>query len=317
MPYIGLQEQRRKNNARSLLLLILFPALVAALVWVGAAAFGWLAMQGSYNAVYAPWWYANTIFVEAIPWVMGGVALWFVVAWFVHTWMIRRATGARPLERKENTRVYNLVENLCMAEGMPMPRVNVIEEGSLNAFASGVHAGSYTVTLTRGIIDTLDDDELGGVIAHELSHIRNRDVRLLIVSIVFVGIFTVIGQIALRVALSSRGRSRGKNSGGVVVLLLILAALAGIGYFFATVMRFAISRKREYLADAAAAQMTRNPAALASALRKISARPEVDTVRRSDVAQLFIQHPLRGGKKWRIFTSHPPIERRIEILEQF
>jgi heat shock protein HtpX len=320
MQYIGIQAQRRRNNGRSLLLLVLFPVLVAALTWVFGYALAWFAADREYQPYYDPIVEANRFFIETVPFVMVAVLLWFVIAYFAHAAMINRATGAHSLERMENKRIYNLVENLCMTEGIPMPKVNVIEDQSLNAFASGINRKSYTVTLTRGIINRLDDDELAGVIAHELSHIRNRDVRLLIVSIVFVGIFTIVAQIALRTLMYGRFRSRGKGGGGVIVILLLLAVLAGIGYFFATMMRFAISRKREYLADAGAAAMTRNPQALADALRKISGNPDVESVTRADVAQLFIQHPLRNKKKSgfsALFATHPPIERRIEILEQF
>ena len=121
-------------------------------------------------------------------------------SYFANTSIINAATGARPLERKENKRVYNLVENLCMSQGMPMPKINIINDDSLNAYASGINKKSYTVTLSKGIIEKLNDEELEAVIAHELSHIRNHDVRLLIISIVFVGIFSMLAQIALRSA---------------------------------------------------------------------------------------------------------------------
>jgi heat shock protein HtpX len=322
MQYVGIHAQQRRNNFRSLLLLILFPVLVAALAWVFCYLFVVFGTDPAYRTPYEAGSYAREMFLRIIPFVMGAVLLWFVVAWFANTAIISRATQARSLARTENKRVYNLIENLCMAEGMPMPKVNVIEDRSLNAFASGINPKSYTVTLTRGIIDRLDDDELEGVIAHELSHIRNRDVRLLIVSIVFVGIFTLIAQVALRTLMYGRFRSRDRNGGGgMIVILLLLAVLAGIGYFFATMMRFAISRRREYLADAGAAGMTRKPWALAGALRKISGDPDVESVSRDDVAQLFIEHPLKNKKKKSglssLFATHPPIERRIEVLEQF
>ncbi len=325
MQYIGLQAQKRRNNGRSLLLLVLFPVLVAALVWAGCAILAWLGASQeavAYDAYYDPMTTANRSFLRIVPVAMGAVLVWFLIAWFANTAIISRATSAKPLERRENPRIYNLVENLCMSQGMPMPKIDVIEDESLNAFASGINRKSYTVTLTRGIIDRLDDEELEGVIAHELSHIRNNDVRLLIVSIVFVGIFTLVAQIALRSLMYGRFQSNrnGKDGGGAVVVLLLLAILAGIGYFFATMMRFAISRKREYLADAGAAEMTRKPWALASALRKISGDPDVEAITRDDVAQLFIEHPLNHKKKsgfTSLFATHPPIERRIEILDQF
>jgi heat shock protein HtpX len=320
MQYVGIQTQQRRNNFRSLLLLILFPVLVAALTYAFCyVLFALLAADSEYNMKTDDLGlYVREMFTRIIPWVMGAVLVWFAIAWFSNTAIIRRVTQARPLERTENKRVYNLVENLCMSQGMPMPKVNVIEDNSLNAFASGIDRRSYTVTLTRGIIDRLDDDELEGVIAHELSHIRHKDVRLLIVSIVFVGIFTLIAQVALHALVHGRFRSRDKNGGGVIVLLLLLAVLAGIGYFFATMMRFAISRRREYLADAGASAMTRKPLALAGALRKISGDPDVESVKRDDVAQLFIQHPRKKRNGFSsLFATHPPIERRIEVLEQF
>ncbi len=318
MQYVGIQTQKSRNNARSVLLLVLFPVLVLALTLAFFFILFYVGMGGSeydYSAGEVVW----TSFLGGVPWVLGAVALWFLIAYFSNTAIIRRATGARPLDRKSNKRVYNLVENLCMSQGMPMPKVNVIRDSSLNAFASGINKNSYTVTLTTGIIEKLDDQELEAVIAHELSHIRNHDVHLLITSIVFVGIFAMIAQISLRM-MRHMPRGGGKKGNGVIVVLLLAALLAGLGYFFSSLMRFAISRKREYLADAGSAEMTRNPAALASALRKISADPQVEAVSRDDVAQLFIEHPLDKKKAngfSSLFATHPPIARRIEVLEQF
>jgi heat shock protein HtpX len=260
------------------------------------------------------------------PYAAGGVLLWFGIAYFSHAQIIRNAAGARPLERKENKRVYNIVENLCMSQGMKTPKINIIDDDSLNAFASGINEKSYTVTLSSGIIRKLDDDELEGVVAHELSHIRNRDVRLLIVSIVFVGIFAMLSQMCFHMILhsphSSRKQEKGNNGASVLIILLLALVIAVIGYFFSTLMRFAISRKREYMADAGAAEMTKKPYALAGALRKISADPDIEAVEREDVAQLFIEHPGRQARSFLsglgdLFSTHPPIGKRIEILEQF
>jgi heat shock protein HtpX len=234
--------------------------------------------------------------------------------------MIDKATSSKPLERKENKRIYNLVENLCISKGLTMPRVNIIEDDSLNAFASGINEKTYAISLSRGIINKLDDHELEAVIAHELTHIRNRDVRLLIISIVFVGIFAFISEALLR-SFRFGGIARGKKgNGGYAIIIALLLAL--FGYLIASLFRFALSRKREYLADAGSAELTRNPLALASALRKISADPTIEAVERKDVAQMFIQNPQIGNKKFSVsvaslFATHPPIEKRIEILEQF
>lgn len=290
---------------------MMFPLLVLVLVY---AFFYAMTSQNE-----QPHQMALAMLLQNAPGILLCIAIWFGIAYFSNAYIIRSATKSHQLDRMHNKRVYNLVENLCMSQGMDMPMVNVIEDDSLNAFASGINKKSYTVTLTRGIINHLDDAELEGVIAHELTHIRNRDVRLLIVSIVFVGIFTFVSQMAVRMAFySSMGSSRkDKNSGlGIIVVMLLIALLGLIGYLFSLLIRFSISRKREYMADAGAAQMTRQPLALASALKKISYNPNVSTVKRDDVAQLFIEHPVKSGFAG-LFATHPPIAKRIAILEQF
>ena len=322
MQYIGILTQQRRNNLKSLMLLLLFPCLAIALTWF----FCWLLVlftnSGNETASGQIIYTADYLFINALPYVVGGVLVWFLIAYFSNTMIIRNATGAQPLERKDNMRVYNLVENLCMSQGMKMPKVNIIFDDSLNAYASGINDRTYTVTLSKGIIDKLNDEELEAVIAHELSHIRNRDVRLLIVSIVFVGIFAMIAQIAFRSLFwAGRGRNN-RNGGGAIVIVIIAIVIAAIGYFFASLMRFAISRKREYMADAGSAEMTKNPWALANALRKISQDSRIEAVTRSDVAQLFIDNPGikkkgMGSGLSALFDTHPPIEKRIEILEQF
>jgi len=321
MQYVGLHTQQRRNNFRSILLLCLFPCLVLLLVLL----FSVLLLQFTADIQGGVLWTESLLLAQNLaPIVLICTAVWFVIAYFANTSIIRSATGARPLQRMENKRVYNLVENLCMTKGMSMPKINLIEDDSLNAYASGINNRTYTVSLSRGIINHLDDDELEAVIAHELIHIRNRDVRLLIVSIVFVGIFAMLAQIAFRLLLHApKGRSNnnGKGGGGIFIMYLIVLLVAGIGYFCSILMRFAISRKREYMADAGAAEMTRQPLALANALRKISKNPNIEAITRDDVAQLFIEHP-RGKKKSSLgisglFATHPPIEKRIAILEQF
>jgi len=311
MKYTGIHAQQRSNNVKSIFLLFMFPVLLIGLVYLF-----FLIVSSQDNDMQIS---AGEATLQALPVVIIAVTIWFFIAYFINTAMIQSATHAAPLERRENKRVYNLVENVCMANGMDMPKVNVIEDNSLNAFASGINKKSYTVTLTRGIINQLDDLELEGVIAHELTHIRNRDVRLLIVSIIFVGIFTMIAQMATRMAFhSSVGRSRNNNKNGAsaAVMLLIIAALGALGYVFSLLIRLSISRKREFMADAGAAQMTKNPLALASALRKISRNPEIHSVKREDIAQLYIEHKAQGLFSG-LFATHPPIEKRITVLEQF
>lgn len=317
MQYVGIQTQQSRNNRRSAFLLFLFPCLVAALLYLTCCLL--VLVQSNKNMEIELIPLVNQFFISSLPYTMGVVLLWFLIAYWANTNIINAATHSKPLDRMENKRVYNLVENLCMSQGMKMPKINVIDDNSLNAFASGINERTYTVTLSQGIIKKLNDEELESVIAHELSHIRNRDVRLLIISIVFVGIFTMIAEIAFYMITHMRIRSSNKNAGGVVVFMLIALLIAAIGYFFASLMRFAISRKREYMADAGSAEMTKNPLALASALRKISTDPKIEAVKRKDVAQLFIQNPQMKVKSMLsgLFATHPPIEKRIALLEQF
>jgi len=307
MTYVGIQTQIRRNNFNSILLIIAFPAVLLGMVY----AFLYFTKQQQDPQTI------NDAFTNVVPFVIIGTAIWFMIAWFFHNSLIRMATGSQPLARTENKRVYNLVENLCISKGMKIPQIFIIEDDSLNAFASGVNERTYSVSLSRGIIDKLDDDELEGVIAHELSHIRNRDVRLMIISIIFVGIFAFIAEMAFR-SLRFGAFSRSKKNGGAVILIAI--AISAVCYLIAILLRFGISRSREYMADAGAAEMTRKPYALASALRKIDKDPFIEAVQRRDVAQLFIENPQPEEKKFSLgnfFSTHPPIQKRIELLDQF
>lgn len=304
MQYVGLQQQISRNNRYSFLLLVAFPTLLLAMFYV----FFFFADKQDSEAT-------NTHFIQSVPFVLIGVSIWFLIAWMGHAAFIRKATGAQPLERMENKRVYNLVENLCIQLGMRTPSIYVINDESLNAFASGINEKTYSISLSTGIINKLNDEELEGVIAHELTHIRNRDVRLLIVSIIFVGIFSFLAEMALRSLRFSSG-SR-KKDGGYIILIAI--AVTAVCYFISLFLRFGISRSREYLADAGAAEMTKKPYALASALRKVDDDPLIEAVTRSDVAQLFIENPQTEKKSFfsGLFDTHPPIKKRIELLEQF
>lgn len=328
MQYVGLQTQKTRNNTKSLFLLLMFPLIICAMVWLF---FVIITGMGNGDGYYAdPIATANYETLQTLPWIAIVVGGWFFIAYMTNTSMVRSATGARSLERRENPRVYNIVENLTMTCGMPMPKINVIDTPELNAFASGVDDASYTVTVTTGICDRLTDEELAGVIGHELTHIRNRDTRLLIVSIVFVGIMSTIMSLAMRMCWNTfvygggRRRDSENRNGGVaiVVMLFVAAILAAIGYVFTLLTRFAISRKREYMADAGGAELCGDPLALASALRKISADPMPAPESRDDVAQLFIIHSSLSGGGFgsmlaSLFSTHPSTESRIRYLEQF
>jgi heat shock protein HtpX len=314
MKYFGLQSQIWRNNSNSVLLLVMFPLIFFVLTWLF---FFLLSLNSEEHRAISQ---INHSFLITVPFIIIGVLIWFSIAWFSHSAMIRAATDSKPLARNDNKRVYNLVENLCISAGMTVPRINVIEDDSLNAFASGINQKTFSVSLSRGIIEKLNDEELEAVIAHELTHIRNRDVRLLIVSIIFVGIFAFISQTIFR-TIQFGGTGRGKKDGGgwAVIIALLLAL---VGFLISSLLRFALSRKREYLADAGSAELTHRPLALASALRKISVDPTIEAVKRKDIAQMFIENPQVNEKKSSfsfnsLFATHPPIAKRIQLLEQF
>lgn len=315
MKYIGIQQQISSNNRKSVLLLMAFPLLIFLMVY-GVLFFMNFTEEGAPDpaAVFE-------LFLPTVPFVFIGVGIWFAIAYFAHSSMINSAANSHSISRKENMRIYNLTENLCMSVGMKMPKLRIIESNALNAFASGINEKTYTVTLTRGIIEKLDDDELEGVIAHELMHIRNKDVRLLIVSIIFVGIFSFIVQVAFRSVLYGSMGSRRKNDNNKGMLIILVAAV--VAYFLSILFKFSLSRRREYMADSGAAQMTRKPDALANALEKISANHHVDKVKSEDVQQLFIENAPEDssvgflGGLGGLFATHPPIQKRIEVLRQF
>lgn len=307
MKYVGIKSQVWRNNLNSVIMLIAFPLVLLGMVYL----FLYFTTPREYGASPA------VTFAGVAPMVIVATLVWFIVAWLFHTSIIRSATGSQPLERRENKRVYNLVENLCIAAGMKNPAIYIIEDDSLNAFASGINDRTYAVTLSRGIINRLDDEELEGVIAHELTHIRNRDVRLLIISVIFVGIFSFIANMVFRSARFGSFGNRGKNNAPV---LLVALAVSGVAYLVSLLLRFGISRAREYMADAGAAEITRRPQALASALRKISGDPLIEAVKSRDIAQMFIENPRLVNREFsidKVFATHPPIEKRIRLLEQF
>ena len=332
MQYVGIHTQQVRNNAKSLLLLILFPCIILGMVYAFLAFVNMQEVPDGYQSSHFVFdaMATNEAFVMTLPWVIGIVGIWFMISYFTNTSIVRQATGARPLERRDNPRIYNIVENLTMTCGMPMPKINIINDPQLNAFASGIDEKSYTVTVTTGICNRLNDAELAGVIGHELTHIRNRDTRLLIVSIIFVGIMSTVLSLAVRLLWNTfiygggnrRSSRDGKSGAAVIAVILVAIVLAAVGYFFTLLTRFAISRKREYMADAGGAELCGNPLALASALRKISNDPGLGHVDREDVAQLFIARPKAFASEFtnmmgRLFSTHPSIESRIAYLEQF
>jgi len=323
----GLRTHIWNNNLKSLLLLAGFPLLLTLLGYAAALIMVAMSGEGSYvsDSKGASYYSDPTILrsmeiaFAQLPSIMmyagAAAAIWFVIAWFSHQAIINAATGAKPVERINEPELYNLLENLCISRGMTMPKLAVIESDALNAYASGLTDSQYTVTVTRGLMNTLNEAELRAVLAHELSHIRHRDVRLLVISIIFVGIISFVVQIAFRGMLYGRmgrrsggGRGGSKNAGALIVIAIVCIAIA---YFLALVIRFTLSRRREYMADAGAVELTKDPDAMISALGKIAGHSEVKKAP-GEVREMFIENHETGFMG--AFATHPPIEKRIEML---
>lgn len=251
--------------------------------------------------------------------------LWFAVIFsssmsFISYWYSDKIalsiSRAREVKHEENPDLFHIVENLCITAGLPMPKIYIIEDASPNAFATGRNKNHATIALTRGLLQKMDRTELEGVIAHELSHIGNRDILLSTVIVVLVGFIALISNWFLRFSFWGGRRNRDDREGGQIgaILALIGIVLAVLSPLIATLIQLAISRKREFLADASGALLTRYPEGLASALEKISADPSQLKVANDATAHLYIANPFKGKKISTLFMTHPPIEERIKIL---
>lgn len=316
MGAFGLQTHIWNNNLKSALLLAGFPVLLLLLLF--GLTTGYVGVSQDVSSVEEGLRLSLLQMRRVWPFALIGAGLWFLVAWTLHQKMIEASVGAKGLARKDAPDLYNLLENLSIANGMAMPKLAVIETDALNAFASGVSDKSYTVTLTRGIIERLDRAELEAVLAHELTHIRNRDVRLLVIAVIFVGVFSFFGEMIFRgafrrgVHIGGHTRSRKGDSRGGGILILIAVVAIVLAYVLAIVIRFSLSQKREFLADAGSVELTRNPDAMIAALQKISGNSAVEAP--ADVQQMMIDNaqPFAG-----LFMTHPSIEKRVRALMAF
>ena len=245
-----------------------------------------------------------------------------VLSYWYSDKLVLAMSHARPIEFKDNPELYRIVENLCITAGLPLPKIYIINEMSPNAFATGRNPEHAVIAVTKGLLERLNRTELEGVLAHELSHIGNRDMLVSTVAVVLVGFIALMSDWFLRISFWSGGRrsERRENGGGQGQAILMIAGiiLAILAPIIASLMRLAISRKREFLADASGALLTRYPEGLAAALEKISADPTPLTVANNATAHLFIDDPLKkeGRTHWfaKLFMTHPPIEDRIRAL---
>jgi heat shock protein HtpX len=260
----------------------------------------------------------------AAPFATLGAALWVLIAYKFHQAMIDAVTGGREVTRQEQPRLYNLLENLCIARGTPMPKLKVMESDALNAFATGLNEKQYSITVTTGLLKRLDDAELEAVLGHELTHIRNGDVRMLVIAVVIAGVISFFAELLFRGFFnsgfgwrgrdrsSSRDSERGKGGGGAAILIAVV--LVAVAYMLSLVIRFALSRSREYLADAGSVELTKNPDGMITALRKIEGRGELSNAN-SAIMEMCVDNPRSGFAD--IFATHPPIDKRVAALVQY
>jgi heat shock protein HtpX len=303
-------EAIRANRIRSVLLLAGLLGVYCALGWaIGAVIDAGLPARTNISSQAHP---------SASLWGIGiAAALWaflMLLAWFSGRQILLASVGARRIrDKSQHPVLWNIVEEMAIASGQKMPEIYIIEESAPNAFAVGLSDKQAAVAVTRGLLEILDRDELQGVIAHEMAHIKNRDVLFMTVAGVTLGAIVIVGDLVLRTIRYSSGgfrSSRGRGGGGVVLILLAILVLAMLARLFAYLFYFAISRQREYLADASGAVFTRYPEGLARALEKITARPLRMKNSNMIVAPMYIAAPGIGG----LFSTHPPPEKRIMIL---
>src|SRR4249920_3032477 len=311
MAAYGLYTHIQSNKRRSIALLIGLFLLVYLLVYAGALTGEALTNDAPLDVLMRV---ALRDALYAAPWATLGTALWILIAYKFHQAMIDAVTGGREVTRQEEPRLYNLLENLCISRGIPMPKLKVIEEDNLNAFATGLNEKQYSITVTSGLINRLDDAEIEAVLGHELTHIRNGDVRMLVIAVVIAGVIAFFAELVFRVGLSWRGGRGGGDRKGAGIAILIAVALIVVAWILSIVIRFALSRKREYLADAGSVELTKNPDAMISALRKIEGRGELPGAT-SAVMEMCIDNP-RGGFS-NIFDTHPPVDARVAALVKF
>ncbi len=290
-------NQIESNKRQSIFLTTIFIAVLIGLGYVFEMTLGWPQYSGITLAVII------SFFMTLISYFQGDkIALW--------------TSGAKPISKEENSYLYNMVENLCITAGMPMPKLYIMEDTAINAFATGRKPDMASIAVTRGALEKLENEELEGVLAHELSHIQNYDIRFMTMVAVLVGAIALLADMFLRARLFSGG-SDSRRGGGQIGAVLAIAGivLAILSPLIANLIKLAISRRREYLADASGSLLTRYPEGLAKALEKIAADHEPLKKASNATAHLFISNPFGSKKKMSaIFSTHPPIEERIAKL---
>src|ERR1700757_4777116 len=315
MAAYGLYTHIQSNKRRSIALLIGLFFLVYLLVYAGALVGEALTIDAPPDVLLRR---ALSDALYAAPWATLGTALWIFIAYKFHQSMIDAVTGGGEVTRQEEPQLYNLLENLCISRGITTPKLKVIEDDSLNAFATGMNDKQYSITVTTGLINALNDAEIESVLGHELTHIRNGDVRLLVIAVVIAGVISFFAELVFRLlfrgGLSMRSRRSERGGGGAVPAIVIAVALIVVAWLLSIVIRFALSRKREFLADAGSVELTKNPDAMITALRKIEGRGELERAN-SAVMEMCVDNPRHDFAN--LFDTHPPIDARVEALVKY
>jgi heat shock protein HtpX len=316
MAAYGLYSHIQSNRRRSIALLIGLFFLVYVLVYAGALLAAALSLDADLNTLMQIAWID---LLKAAPFATVGTALWVAIAYYFHQNMIDAVTGGRAIQRSDNPRLYTLLENLCISRGIPTPQLKVIESDALNAFATGMNAKQYSITVTTGLLDRLNDAEIESVLGHELTHIRNGDVRMMVIAVIIVGVISFFAELIFRLwfynGFSFRGsRSDERRGGGAGVAILVAIGLLVVAYLLSFLIRLALSRSREFLADAGSVELTKNPDAMISALRKIEGRGELPGAT-SAIMEMCIDNPREGFGE--LFDTHPSVESRATALVKF
>lgn len=317
MAAYGLYSHIQSNKRRSIVLLIGLFALVYILVYAGALAGEALSYQAPLDLLARRAW---RDFIAAIPWATGGTALWIVIAYYFHQTMIDAITGGREVTRQEAPRLYNLLENLCISRGITMPKLKIMDSDALNAFATGMNEKQYSITVTTALLDNLDDAEIEAVLGHELTHIRNGDVRMMVVAVIIAGVIGFFAELLFRMWFNTgfgyRRSSSDREGGGrgAGIALVIAVALIVVAWILSVLIRLALSRSRELLADAGSVELTKNPDAMISALRKIEGRGEIERAT-SAVMEMCVDNPREEFAD--LFATHPSVDQRVAALVKY
>jgi heat shock protein HtpX len=316
MAAYGLYSHIQSNRRRSIALLIGLFVLVYVLVFAGALTAEALSTDADLNTLLAQAW---TDLIYAAPWATVGAALWVVIAYYFHQSMIDALTGSSEVQRADQPRLYNLLENLCISRGITTPKLKVMQSDALNAFATGMNEKQYSITVTSGLLGRLNDAEVESVLGHELTHIRNGDVRMMVIAVIIAGVISFFAELVFRLWFYNGfsfggGRSGGRKGGGAGVAILIAIGLLVVAYVLSFIIRLALSRSREFLADAGSVELTKNPDAMISALRKIEGRGELPSAT-SAVMEMCIDNPREGFGE--LFDTHPTVDSRVAALIKF